>query len=197
MTTRAPTYFWCRVGRTARAGRTGSSLLLLLPKEESYLQLLALKSVPVRAWTVLTDGMEKTASAVPREAASASAPGAPVFDDAASLGSLLCAAMQAEAIADRDLLEKGTTAFVTFVRGCVRAEAVASAFESHLCPAVPEQLTGTANTCSSTCSSLTRLTFPRWLLRSASSSCQRYAATPAFRRWWHQPHPVVSARLMS
>lgn len=104
-----PSFFIHRVGRTARAGRSGNSLLLLLPKEQSYLQLLALKSVPLRQWSgLLEDADVDKASTAADES---------VYEDVAGSGRVICAAMQSEAIADRDVLEKGTAAFVTFVRG--------------------------------------------------------------------------------
>ena len=42
-----PAFFIHRVGRTARAGRSGASLVFLLPKEKDYVALLGLKKVPI------------------------------------------------------------------------------------------------------------------------------------------------------
>ena len=42
-----PAFFIHRVGRTARAGRAGASLVFLLPKERDYVTLLGLKKVPI------------------------------------------------------------------------------------------------------------------------------------------------------
>jgi ATP-dependent RNA helicase DDX55/SPB4 len=108
-----PAFFIHRVGRTARAGRSGSSLLLLLPKEQTYLQLLAIKNVPIVAWSGLTP--LSVASSEPSSAGDLES--LPVFDDEETVGPPTCRAMQAAALADRNVLEKGTTAFVAFVRG--------------------------------------------------------------------------------
>jgi len=43
-----PNAFVHRVGRCARAGRTGQSLLFLTPKEEAYVDLLAMRKVPLQ-----------------------------------------------------------------------------------------------------------------------------------------------------
>ena len=42
-----PSSFVHRVGRCARAGRTGSSLIFLTPKEEAYIDLLRMRHVPL------------------------------------------------------------------------------------------------------------------------------------------------------
>ena len=43
-----PSFFVHRVGRTARAGRSGGALLLLCPTEDAYVTFLGLKGVPMR-----------------------------------------------------------------------------------------------------------------------------------------------------
>jgi len=43
-----PASFVHRVGRSARAGRVGSSLVFLTPKEDSYVELLTMRKVPLR-----------------------------------------------------------------------------------------------------------------------------------------------------
>ncbi|WIA41645.1 hypothetical protein OEZ86_009001 [Tetradesmus obliquus] len=85
-----PAAFVHRVGRTARMGRSGSALALLLPNESSYVEFLRLRKVPL----VEAQLME----------------GAP---DAAELSALL----RKEAESDREVMEKATRAFVSFVRG--------------------------------------------------------------------------------
>jgi ATP-dependent RNA helicase DDX55/SPB4 len=42
-----PAAFVHRVGRTARMGRSGSALALLLPNESSYVEFLRLRKVPL------------------------------------------------------------------------------------------------------------------------------------------------------
>mmetsp|Transcript_28156 Transcript_28156/g.76011 ORF Transcript_28156/g.76011 Transcript_28156/m.76011 type:complete len:725 (+) Transcript_28156:79-2253(+) len=83
-----PSAFVHRVGRTARAGRSGAALLYLSPHESSYVDFLKLRSVPL----VPSPQLE----------------GAP-----AEVGSLL----RTEAESDREFMEAGTRAFVSYVRG--------------------------------------------------------------------------------
>jgi len=87
-----PSFFVHRVGRTARAGRRGRSLLFLLPKEAAYINLLESRKVPVgvfpeaeklHARTGFADVLERTKKLV---------------------------------MSDRDILERGTRAFIAFVR---------------------------------------------------------------------------------
>ena len=73
-------------------GRSGSALVLLLPQENSYVQFLQLRKVP------LTE--------------------APAAEAAADL----CAPARRAAEADRDVMEKGTRAFVSWVRPCRPAD---------------------------------------------------------------------------
>lgn len=40
-----PSFFVHRVGRTARAGRSGQALVLLLPEEEAYVHFLGIHGV--------------------------------------------------------------------------------------------------------------------------------------------------------
>ncbi|KAF5839103.1 DEAD-domain-containing protein [Dunaliella salina] len=83
-----PSAFVHRVGRTARAGRSGAALLYLSPHETSYVDFLKLRNVPL----VPSPQLE----------------GAP-----AEVGSLL----RAEAESDREFMEAGTRAFVSYLRG--------------------------------------------------------------------------------
>ncbi|CAM9310364.1 unnamed protein product, partial [Scytosiphon promiscuus] len=83
-----PSYFVHRVGRTARAGKKGRSLTLLCAAEDAYIPFLANRKVPLRE-------MDAFASV-----------GAGEF-----LGEV-----KAMVKADRDMLEKGTKAFISFIR---------------------------------------------------------------------------------
>lgn len=94
-----PAFFIHRVGRTARAGRRGCSLLLLLSHEKRYLDLLSVRGVHVAALDV-------------RSGEDAGGDG----DDAA-LADGVRHAMLAAAAGDRDVLLKSTKAFVSFLRG--------------------------------------------------------------------------------
>lgn len=71
-------------------GRSGSALAFLLPSESTYAEFLKLRKVPV----VLREQL----------------PDAP---DAAELSALL----RLEAESDREVMEKGTRAFVSLIRG--------------------------------------------------------------------------------
>ncbi|GBF93083.1 DEAD-box ATP-dependent RNA helicase [Raphidocelis subcapitata] len=83
-----PAAFVHRVGRTARMGRSGAALALLLPSETAYVELLRLRRVPLAETEKL--------------------PGAPPD---------LSAWLRREAETDREAMEKATRAFVSFVRG--------------------------------------------------------------------------------
>lgn len=82
-----PSYFIHRVGRTARAGRQGASILYLLPHERTYLHLLSFRNVPISE-----QGARKDVPMLRKE-------------------------LQQQSVADRDVLEKGTRAFISFLRG--------------------------------------------------------------------------------
>jgi hypothetical protein len=140
---RDPDFFVHRVGRTARAGREGRALIFLLPEEDAYIHLLqgnkararvtpatCLLGLRVRGvvsghsdcWCVLRDLPRARARAHVRVCSAQvpiteHAPFKPVegLDTSFELRAL--------AQADRDVLEKGTEAFVAFLRGCVCARA--------------------------------------------------------------------------
>jgi len=82
-----PDFFVHRVGRTARAGRPGRALLLVQPKEEAYVEYLHSQRVPLEPLAL--------------------AP-APCGTDALARARELV-------LSDRDVLEKGTKAFVAYV----------------------------------------------------------------------------------
>ncbi|XP_057980666.1 DEAD-box ATP-dependent RNA helicase 18 [Malania oleifera] len=82
-----PNVFIHRVGRTARMGREGNAIVFLLPKEEAYVEFLRLRRVPIE---------ERKCS-----------------DEACDIvPNIRSAAKQ-----DRDVMEKGLRAFVSFIRG--------------------------------------------------------------------------------
>ena len=127
-----PAFYIHRVGRSARAGRTGSSLLFLTPKEESYVDLLVNRNVPLNPLPSSevckppeveadsegddeepqsTDKFEKnddSPGANTRIIRSASDPQLVLEDFLPKIREL--------ALGDRDILEKGTKAFTSYVR---------------------------------------------------------------------------------
>eukprot|EP00899_Mesostigma_viride_P014675 jgi/Mesvir1/23208/Mv22670-RA.1 len=82
-----PSAFIHRVGRTARMGRSGSALVYLHPKEDTYVAFLRLRGVHMAEMPLLEPAPDI----------------APVVRKAAE--------------GDRDIMDKGVRAFVSFVRG--------------------------------------------------------------------------------
>eukprot|EP00249_Psilotum_nudum_P014508 c24857_g1_i1 orf=83-1495(+) len=81
-----PNVFVHRVGRTARMGRSGNALVFLLPKEDAYVEFLTIRRVPI-------EKKEKSQTA----------------QDVIPL-------LRAAAMEDRDVMEKGVRAFVSYIR---------------------------------------------------------------------------------
>ncbi|KAL9421746.1 hypothetical protein AB3S75_034085 [Citrus x aurantiifolia] len=81
-----PNVFVHRVGRTARLGRQGSSIVFLSPKEEAYVEFLQIRRVPLQ---------ERKCS-----------------DDASDV----VPEIRSAAKKDRDVMEKGLRAFVSYIR---------------------------------------------------------------------------------
>ncbi|KAI3470922.1 hypothetical protein Pfo_027585 [Paulownia fortunei] len=81
-----PNVFVHRVGRTARMGRQGSAIVFLLPKEEAYIEFLRIRRVPLE---------ERKCS-----------------DEAPDI----IPQIRSAAKKDRDIMEKGLRAFVSYVR---------------------------------------------------------------------------------
>lgn len=112
-----PSSFVHRVGRSARAGRTGASLLFLAPKEESYIDLLQNRKVPLSP-------LPNTEKCVPPATVEGlvlergnvlDSSGVPLPDVLEQVRGLC--------LEDRDILEKGTKAFTSFIR----------AYKEHTC----------------------------------------------------------------
>ncbi|XAR71898.1 RNA helicase [Bertholletia excelsa] len=81
-----PNVFIHRVGRTARMGRQGSAIVFLLPKEEAYVEFLHIRRVPLEE--------RKCSDEVPNVVPN----------------------LRSAAKKDRDVMEKGLRAFVSFIR---------------------------------------------------------------------------------
>ena len=87
-----PAVFIHRIGRTARMGRQGQSLLLLAPSEDAYVPYLHRLHVPIEAWT----------GQVPQ--------------GGVGVGGTLTPALQALAMGDRAVFEAGQAAMVSYAR---------------------------------------------------------------------------------
>ncbi|XP_076901848.1 DEAD-box ATP-dependent RNA helicase 18-like [Bidens hawaiensis] len=81
-----PNVFIHRVGRTARLGRQGSAIVFLLPKEEAYVEFLRIKRIPIEESMFSEEALD----VVPH--------------------------LRAAAQKDRDVMEKGLRAFVSYIR---------------------------------------------------------------------------------
>lgn len=82
-----PNFFVHRVGRTARAGRSGSAISFLSSNEDAYVNFLKIRKVPCEEMPLPLDEIE---------------------DVLPKVKELI--------LSDRDILEKGTKAFISFVR---------------------------------------------------------------------------------
>ncbi|CAB4301433.1 unnamed protein product [Prunus armeniaca] len=81
-----PNVFIHRVGRTARMGRQGSAIVFLLPKEEAYVEFLRIRRVPLQERKCTDD----VSDVIPQ--------------------------IRSAAKKDRDVMEKGLRAFVSYIR---------------------------------------------------------------------------------
>jgi len=134
-----PAFFVHRVGRAARAGRKGSSLLFVSRKEEPYIDLLRMRKVPLEPLPStetccpqqdedLDDNTEKKSKAKSsKEATEAnvdvegegSPPTTRVLRSAADPNLVIPDALpklRALVLKDREMLEKGTQAFTSYIR---------------------------------------------------------------------------------
>lgn len=97
-----PAAFVHRIGRTARAGKSGNSLLLVMPHEDSYLQYLKQKGIPLEDFPSLAE-LSGGKSGVEGNS-----------DVDANVAKLKKAKRLVET--DRTVMLKGSKAFVSFVR---------------------------------------------------------------------------------
>ncbi|KAL2634811.1 hypothetical protein R1flu_006290 [Riccia fluitans] len=81
-----PNVFVHRVGRTARMGRSGNALVYLLPKEDAYVEFLRIRRVPMEELVLSDTNLE------------------------------IIPLVRTAAKEDRDVMEKGLKAFVSYVR---------------------------------------------------------------------------------
>ena len=111
-----PDFYVHRVGRTARAGRNGSALLFLRKEESAYLDLLRLKSVPILELQKNDQGIFPSTTTINTEGGKDGKSGEGEMGGKEDSELDLHGRIRAMIFADRDLLEKGTRAFVASVR---------------------------------------------------------------------------------
>ena len=93
-----PDFFVHRVGRTARAGRTGKALILLLKSELEFVDFLTVRGIPITEWK--DDEMIENTTTTTRKVQS----------------EYLTRSFRNLAMSDRDVMDHGVRAFVSFVR---------------------------------------------------------------------------------
>jgi ATP-dependent RNA helicase DDX55/SPB4 len=111
-----PAVFVHRVGRTARAGKEGKSLLFLTPKEEAYIELLHMRQVPIVP-------LPYTERCCPPSCLSEDEPHMTKSKNCALRSSIsnesltdVLPLLRDLALKDRDFLERGTKAFTSYIR---------------------------------------------------------------------------------
>jgi len=119
-----PSQFIHRVGRSARAGRQGSSLLFLTEKEESYVDLLSNRQVPLQELPE-TEVCRRDIEYASNEQLSVNdlnEEDSTLIKDIENITHFL-PNIRELVLKDRDFLEKGTKAFTSYIR----------AYKEHVC----------------------------------------------------------------
>ena len=126
-----PTQYVHRVGRSARAGRFGSSLIFLSSKEESFVDFLQIRKVPLQELTaesLVTVGGGSGSGAITLKKASATLDDNDDKLDSSTISTATNKAVNDSktskvlekikrlVMKDRDLLEKGTKAYTSYIR---------------------------------------------------------------------------------
>eukprot|EP00798_Chlamydomonas_sp_ICE-L_P018836 gene18836-25384_t len=115
-----PSAFVHRVGRTARMGRSGSAVVYLLPHETSYIDFLRLRKIPITEGSCPDDLPTGLPELLRKEAESDREASQRSFArrlKATERYKCLPEVFRKEAESNREVMEAGTKAFVSFVRG--------------------------------------------------------------------------------
>jgi ATP-dependent RNA helicase DDX55/SPB4 len=110
-----PSQFVHRVGRSARAGRKGSSLVFLTEKEEAYIDLLANRQVQLTELPETEHCCKVVAQSLEGDVESEEVETTTIPNILPKIRDLV--------LKDRDMLEKGTKAFTSYIR----------AYKEHVC----------------------------------------------------------------
>jgi ATP-dependent RNA helicase DDX55/SPB4 len=108
-----PSQFVHRVGRSARAGRKGSSLVFLTEKEEAYVDLLANRQVTLTELPQTETCCKAVAKAIDGDETGND----DKQEDETDLIPNMLPKIIDIVLKDRDALEKGTKAFTSYIRG--------------------------------------------------------------------------------
>jgi len=111
-----PSQFVHRVGRSARAGRKGSSLIFLTEKEEAYVDLLSNRQVQLKELSASEACCQPVTNAYGDHGDASVASGGGTIED-------ILPEIRGLVLMDRDILEKGTKAFTSYIR----------AYKEHIC----------------------------------------------------------------
>jgi ATP-dependent RNA helicase DDX55/SPB4 len=121
-----PSFYVHRVGRAGRAGRPGKSLIFLTRKEEAYVDLLIMRKVPLSplpaselCCSPYTNTLEADKSDTKEldEVICSASPSCRVMKSASgTLVEDILPKVLHLALTDRDVLEKGTKAFTSYIR---------------------------------------------------------------------------------
>lgn len=132
-----PAFFVHRVGRSARAGKMGKSLVFLTPKEEAYVDLLRMRNVPLQPLPTTErccppDELDDEGGELIKSGRNATKTNKVSADNEVATDSTARVILSAADVKitledvlpkirdivlnDRDILEKGTKAFTSFIR---------------------------------------------------------------------------------
>ena len=114
-----PSSFVHRVGRCARAGRSGNSLIVLTPAEDAYVDFLRMRKIPIESLPDSETCLPAREPQCKKSAVVEDDSGAGVRQISSVAGGTLSdvlPSVKALVLQDRDALEKGTKAYTSYIR---------------------------------------------------------------------------------